>query len=317
MNYLSEYAEKLELERELRYSINECINEELGIADDVITSSITIIYDIKRMINSLKSLPTQMDGTTFKEGKVTHTILNKNIIIEFLYYNFYDVSYYKKYYDEIRSKHKNGTIGNTIKLLIIAINNQIDPRTLNDTLYHELEHLFQKTMSGKPFGGEKLYQQAETDRKNTNRYLKAFGNIVYLSRRYEQDAFVNGLYGLLTSHGKDSFNIDINYCVQQSDVFGALIELQKSYNLILNANKDDSDFIDALNKYKTFGYNYNRFVKEAFEAINEIKRKIARTIKKFKSDMDKMNESANSLYRKPYTTNKHLRYSEYHIKELL
>lgn len=316
MNYLSEYAETLELEKELRYSINECINEELGIADDVITASITIIYNIKRMINSLKSSPTQMDGTSLKEGKVDYTIWNKNIVIKFLYYNFYDVSYYKKYHDEIKKKYKNGVIGNTISLVIFAINNKIDPRTLNDTLYHELEHFFQKTMSGKPFGGAELYQQAETDKKSTNKYLRAFGNIVYLSRKYEQDAFVNGLYGLLTSHGKDSFDIDINYCVQQSDVFGALIELQKSYNMILNANKDDSEFIDALNKYKTFGYNYNRFTKEAFEAINEIKRKIARTIKKFKSDMDKINENNNSLYRKPYTTDRHLRYSEYHIKEL-
>lgn len=300
---------RMEFERKIRHEINECINEELSISDDVKNASNRIIYEIELFIKKLKTESTDIQGVSQKKGQFSIKVFNKDLKINIFYYNFFDRDSYNRNYNYIK-KINNSAI-DTINITILAISGTIDPRTLNDTIYHEMEHIFQKSIIQKYFGGKDLYNHAINDKKSSNPYSRALGEIVYLTRKFEQDAYINGLYGLLM--GDDN---DITYIVTHSDVYKKLLDLQRSYYFILNANKEDINFKIAISGYQQFNYSYNRFIKEATKAIKYINNKIGKIIIKSKNDKNKQMTEIVSYHKPFYVKDDRTYYqSMYHIDE--
>lgn len=281
---------RMEFERKIRHSINECINEELSISNEVRDASNRIIYEIKLFVKKLKTEPTEIQGVSKKEGQFSIKVLNKDIKINLYYYNFFNRESYNKNYDKIRKINNS-----TINITILAISGTIDPRFVNDTVYHEMEHIFQKSIIQKDFGGKDLYNHAINDKKSSNPYSKALGEIIYLTRKFEQDAYINGLYGLLM--GDDN---DITYIVTHSDVYKKLLDLQRSYDFLLNADKENINFQIAISGYQQFNYGYNRFIREAAKAIKYINNRIGKIIIKSKNDKDKQIAEIISYHRPFY-----------------
>lgn len=277
---------QFELEECVCNDLNKYITEELSISDNVKQASELVIQEINTNIRNTKSTPINFNGVTYKTNHFDTIKYNKKITIIYKYFNYKDMDIFKLYKKTIEDKFKNEnkTGFDTISLTIESVDNYIFPQTLNDTIYHEMEHIFQKTMSGKPFGGKELYELAISFKNSSDIYEKTLANIIYLTRRYEQDAYVNGLYGTMIDLD------DVDYAVRTSDVYGALLQLRNDYNLLYKTDKNDINLNNALGYYHKFNYTYDRFLKEASNGIININKKIGRIISKYKNDRTKTND---------------------------
>lgn len=270
----------IENEIDVCEALNKCITEELGISDNVKQTAIYLIGKIKESIRTSKITPINYHGVIHKHNSFSETIFNKKTTIEYDFINYENKELCNLYNDELKKtlKAKNKSISNYMYLYIISIDNYIMPHTLDDTIYHELEHIFQQNMMGKPFSSANLYQLALELKESNNVIAKCVGNIIYLSTKYEQDAYINGLYGLLKAEN------DINYCVKTSDVYQALILLKEYYKTLSSIDRTSNDFVKVMELLKPYNINYNKLIKKCNDSINIINRKIARVIAKYRNE---------------------------------
>lgn len=271
---------------EISLKINEAINEELGIADEVRGKSAKLRDDV---INRLKNIEKSIveSGVSEKKDNFQIEIANKKVFVQVHYYNFRDNMYYlnfiKKYGNIEHSSISNNGRFNIISINFYSISGYINEKDLYDSIQHEVEHIFQQVKAKKTFGESNLYLYAYNNLNSDQIEKRALALISYMSNKFEQDAYVNGLYAFLKS--------DFRYAnatrddIQQSPVYEQLTNLIEAKNFLIK-NKNNANLQNEISYYKDkFNLNYNDFIRLATSSINEISKKIGRTIIKFKKDM--------------------------------
>lgn len=270
--------EEIILKEAIIKKLNIIIAEELGINSKVSLLSDYIIREIKKSVINTKTSPSNLEDISIKENKIEVNGFENPITIVYKCFIYKDENSYKMNHQRmVQYFISSKTIYDTIHLNIECVGGYFMPQTLDDTIYHEIEHIFQKKMMGKSFGGKELYKRALRLKRIKDEYANAIGNIIYLSRKFEQDAYVNGLYGLLKTEK------DVNYCLNNSDVYNGLLQLKKDYDLLLNSN--ENDISPWINIISDLGYDKNKLLNEANRAIKNIYRKIGRVIAKYNNDM--------------------------------
>ncbi len=232
---------KTDLDERLISEVKERVNEELSINGGVWRESFRLIGKIAEEAKGKpKHYYASIDGASYKTGGFNDTILGNNINVIYRITNFKDESYYKLGINNLPNfpngfdfKHKK------LSLDIVSIGGNVDQRTYADTIQHELEHLFQETKRDKSFTDDDLYKMALFLKNNFHDDPAAYmvGDLIYFSRQCENDAYVNGLYALLSDNYRN-YHYPTANVIHGSPVYKGIVNMRANKKW-LEDNKDD------------------------------------------------------------------------------
>ena len=257
----------------IRRILREAIEESLGISDKV-----------KEVSNSI--LRAALNGET-------HVKMDDiDICLSYESINFKNFGEYERWVEtnhrlafSFIKFHKVITFGN-LYFKLIFINGKLDYTETLNSIYHEVEHIFQQIKQNKSFGNEKDNSKySKVDIPPTNKYEQFVWTVKYLSFRYEIDGEINGLYGSLNGcveKGETPKNKHgILGIIKESDIFKKMNVIKDGLSLIKTNPKE---ITKALVRY---GYNEPSLEKlelKATHILNAVKFKIWRLITKFMED---------------------------------
>ena len=205
------------------------------------------------------------------------------------YYSF--ISEYLK--NKVFINNKSGQLRKTIdgyeiNITVRAVNGKIDFARTLEALQHEFEHFWERLHMGHPYKGMNLYKVADQLLCDTyNDYNQSIGRILYMSRKWEQRAYANGVYQYLMSHPVPNLTREN---IKDTQLYRALIFLKKDVEK-LKAVKEPSQhpFLRAtLSKLRSdFGIQYEQIITIGEKAIDNIVRILGRTLSKAENDLSK------------------------------
>lgn len=270
------------------------INEELGVNNEVVNESNKVINLIKNSIkNTLTSY--KQGGIFKKEGQEKILLFNKvNVTILWNYYNFKDYETYRTYSSTINAFNGISNLNN-FRITIFAISGDIISNTLNNTVFHELEHLFQQIKSNALLSDDNFYKLVASNLNNKNEAIRISSKILYISFKKEQEAFANGFYGFLAENKPSLYEMDD--ILKYSDIYNQVVHLRKHYNTLINTNDELFESL-VKNVYPTL--TKNKLLKICRYSIKSLLHKIGRTIAKYKKDFN-IQESFYYSFDKLYT----------------
>lgn len=224
----------------------DLLTEEMGVIRNVQNDAEIISLKIKNQINNTKSLPINMDLTTFKNGEFYQEVtvspdkeknrLKKEIKIVWYYYSFYNKDVLLKYLRNIGKTRYVPNI-NTLYVVVLAIQAKIDNETLKGGISHELTHNFQSVNMEKPlFSSEKDFKVYNNSNKNINSNTQSFrilGTIVYLSYNFEQDAYLNSAYSYIIQECENGKEFLAVY--SQTEAYNSLHKLRNNLDILKTA----------------------------------------------------------------------------------
>lgn len=272
----------------VRKSIDKLISEELGISNEV-KKVINGIYDMIKSL--LRDCPkeTIKEGLIWKKsGTIEYNIFGDDYSIIFTVFNFLNEEVYENCAENIIPYSSVLISKKIIEINSISISGVIDESTFSDSMQHEIEHLFQIKMQGKPlFFNNGLYDKAiKNIRSNENNgWISRLSTIIYYTRNEEHDAFVNGLYAQLIRN--DAF-YKFKEIIRKSDAY-KISSILKVYEKELIDNFDDEDFIKSA---KFFNKSRKWFISQCDIGVKKIIKKIMKVAAKAEKDFKKVNEDA-------------------------
>lgn len=166
----------------LKEQIDNIINEELGIADEVIKLSDLIEKKIYQLLNN----------GTWEEVFNVKTDLSE-VNVDFAYNDFATTS------DAIMwIKYNRGNDGysyktNTIYITLVSVNGYMNDYDLADTIQHECTHYWELKNRGEDTYNS-VYEKVVQGVNSRNPVLELMCSILYYSNKGELNAFVNGTY---------------------------------------------------------------------------------------------------------------------------
>jgi hypothetical protein len=273
-------------------SINSVIKEEMGINRDVANATFGIYNLISDDFKSQKSQVIE-DGVGIRKGCITYDLLGKEVYIQYSIKNFRDKEYLERYaerhgietdgrsivsYD--KSKNCNKYITNGVWVYGISISGTIDRALLMDTIQHEIEHIFQQFKMNNDFGKDAVIGYVNNGISSEDEYERHMADIVYMSFKYEQEGFANGLYAYCKDdpiHYHDRF--------LTSPAYEKLRELKADREFIAS-HIDDEKLLTEIEKYKTVGITKDNVIETADLVIKQCIRRFSRVFCKVMKDIN-------------------------------
>lgn len=285
---------------ETNNEINDVLNEERSIASQVTDLSIEIFYSIVDNIKTIREETPISDGLYYKTGKIQDfTLLDKTIHIQWQYFNFNDKETLQSFNNPLplsnfRKLNDNECL---LQIVIVAVNNHFEQQRFMETIQHELSHCWESINSNTNFKGLKIYNVAKQLMNDNNQYKQYIGNILYLSKKWEQRAFANGLYSyLMNCQQPELWQINI----RKTQLYNALIYLKNAVNeLTLIHEPLQHPFLRTTLLFlrNHYGLQFDDLIKIGNKTIKNITRIIGRTLSKVQDDYNKkFNESTHKLY---------------------
>lgn len=268
--------------------INKLITEEYGISNELSEESKKIVGQIEDAIAS--SQKKRYGDYKFSEGNFVHKFII-DFVVKWKFYNCLT----KVSLNEFFAKYSHSYWDNNGKRLFIPAymyDGAIDTKFLYNSVFHELEHMYQNAKSGKSFSNRELYSEIGNMLHNSSEIIRSVGQMLYFSFPEEQDAYANGMYGEFVASRNNG--MDVDDIIKNSEAWKYLKLLHKDYSLYLN-KKNDSELNEKLKKLK-IDKNIDRILKKA---INDYQRKIARVALKIKQEYYK------DISKKPLFENKY------------
>lgn len=268
---------KEQISKALNESLKLLLNEEGGIASLVTDDSYKVSSFIRQKIKETK--PMKFEGYTFRHIDFQY-ILFEQLETE-ISINFYNFKTYAAY-DSIGSTMSFGAASSfedrKIELSFFAIGGEIDDRTLNEQLQHEISHLYRAFKKGNVLLNQKrtsLYNFAASKLNSTNQYESMIANIIYMSFDEEQNAFANGLYSLML---KNIYEYQPRDIYQQSAA-KQILEKLTYYDKLVSNNMLDDDDINSINQIlRQVKLDYSWIQKKLPSILHEFSKKTARAL---------------------------------------
>lgn len=266
---------------EIDEGLKKIINEEKGISKELQDITYDVYNKLTDIIKSNKISTIHSNDVRYKSGEFCYNnFLGRVIKIKYHYYNFISADSFKLKSNKVN--YINRTINdNAIEITVYAISGTIQKVNLLEGLVHELEHLYQYNKANKVFSKSDVYVYALKLKDECEKWTLPYciGDAIYLSRRFEQDAYVNSLYTRLMNC---VFPSDFDDTLHSGDIYNAL----KRLKFYLKEIKSCKTFPTHL---QNIGYTHHKFIKECSKAIDNLQRKIARVYNKAKEDFYKEN----------------------------
>lgn len=287
---LLEQIEHKELINNTLNEIVSIINEERGISDVVSNLTFRIKNTIINAIKNSKSLPINYDEVTFKKGILEEfSFNNKNITIKQIYYSFATNEILNKFPYKIPSSNCKKLTNNSyiLNITIVTINGNFILTNVMETIQHELEHIWETSNMQHSYKNMNLYEYSNQLLKEQNEYKKAIGIILYLSQKWEQRAYANGVYQYLINH-KYPEHSRLN--IKETQLYGGLINLKKSVKLLQSMTEPyqhpfaRSVLIILKNN---FDIQFEQLIDIGKKTIENIIRILGRTLSKVEDNLSK------------------------------
>ena len=286
---LIEQIEHDEINNDIINRITKIINEEHSIPFEITNIINDIKYRLNDEVKKSPSLPYNKNYITFKKGQFDVRIFNETVKIIWEYYSFInEVLNNKVFINNKRGQLRKTIDGYEINITVRAVNGKIDFARTLETLQHEFEHFWERLHMGHPYKGMNLYKVSDQLLCDTyNDYNQSIGRILYMSRKWEQRAYANGVYQYLMSHPVPNLTREN---IKDTQLYRALTFLKKDVEK-LKAVKEPSQhpFLRAtLSKLRSdFGIQYEQIITIGEKAIDNIVRILGRTLSKAENDLSK------------------------------
>lgn len=275
MELLEEIQQK-HLLAEIDDGLTKSINEELGIASNVIYATNNLYNRLKEVISKSQSLPFNSDYVVFKKGITEYKDNYINLYVNWNYYNYLNQHSFEKYYRGLNASYT--PYNNTLNVNLIATNGTLFEDRIKETIQHELEHYYEnKKRNYVPYKQKTDYRNGNRLMSSNNQLEKSIGTILYMSCTFEQRAYANGLYQILMNSGKLRLFKDD---VKNSQLYKGLIAVKNS---IVMLNSTDGGEINGI--IEKIGYNKRKLLDIADETVDGINRIIGRTFVKAQNDL--------------------------------
>lgn len=262
----------------------ETIDESLGISDDLKIHANNIIQKLFDNFKEKWNTRKKYDCYSKFEGSIKEIINSTKVSIFYYCYNFtnkndYENFKYKYIFDEGRSVYYNGI--NHINLNVLSISGKIDNNKLFDTLFHELEHMYQEIQAKHLLPTSKYYSRAISDLNSKDKIIKNIAKCVYFSFKFEQDGFINGLYGELMSLDNKIPIVSFE-TLRTTTCYQTYLEYNKSLDYIIK-NRNNTNIEHILKQY---GYkDTEKFIIKNKKLLKEFLKKIGKVIIKYCDDL--------------------------------
>ena len=201
------------------------------------------------------------------------------LTVNYIMYFFKSEDFYSGYVQSHGQKFNADEETNTIKIVsaFIGVNVADD---FYETIYHELEHLYQYGMGMKK--RKTLYEKTKELLNRGNNDINGYyvGLCCYFSFKHEQDAFVHQFYAQLFQNTK---NNDFENLIKNYQPYKTML---KAYNVLIK-NRNNQSIMNAINY---LGYSRSSFIKLVNYRWKRFKRKLLNAYSRFIEETSHLNE---------------------------
>lgn len=232
----------------------DLIKEELSIANEVKR----ITHEIEKKFNDeVGEMTENKNGIFFVD----------DLKVEWKVLLFDNIEKFSSWYSVNSKEYKNGysMSEKTMYLTVIVIGGEYNISDTLDTIQHEVEHYYQTKMKNGSLSTEK-YQLAVQYFQSNNQYLSNFSKLIYFSKRFEIDAYVNGAYNSVRYKRINSYE-DFIENTELNNVLKTLTTIKKFFN---NAPFNTPDFLTMEKFIKNNGFIFFNDEKELRKKLNDI-----------------------------------------------
>lgn len=269
------------------------LNEDRGVSDTI--NDLIERLEI-RIVNSIEidNNHEYDNGVYSKQGNFEIWFCGEKIIINWEYYDFENEYYYNvysniknnatiEYVDNENDKHAE------VKFILKAICGKIDYARSFEGLQHEFQHFWERhnNPNGKLTDNLYNFSQFLMDNNPKETYKWHIGNIIYLSKKYEQRAYSNGAYRYLMNCENPLLT---RKNVRNTQLYLAIMNLASSVNAIQKAKNwmtitSIKETIDEL--YTNYKIGYKELIEIGYESIDKMIKELGRTLSKSEDDLRK------------------------------
>ena len=268
---------------EAHSEISRLITEEYGV-NRLVSEGQKTISDIVRKQLENEQLKQNKDGVYYKEYNFpTNVFFGVKLNMFFIIYYFENIEDYYNNSDKYayNEKTKYNSVDNTYNIIIksISINGNLKKDSFEDTIQHELEHVFQMYMSNKNalFKNKDLYEKIVFYINNDDSiddFSKKVAYALYICFKPEQDAIINGLDASLEYGYIDKVKHDL----YKSYAYEMLLNLKETIKEIEEI--DDEFDIKSMNIKVYFNMGKDKVLHLLKQAESAFVRKIGRIVYK-------------------------------------
>ena len=289
-------------------TFNNLLTEEMGIIRNVQSDTRVIVDKIKLSIKNTSSSPTSFDMTTYKNGSfqidVTISVdgnvspSSKTIKVKWYYFSFSDEQTKRDYITKIPMRTSYNKSLNTLSVVVLAINGIIDNHTLEDSVAHELTHNFQSVLKGGELLNDKIkanYQTANRNFASNSENVRIIASVLYLTYKFEQDAFLNGAYAYILSEYEK--NYDITDAYEKTEAYNSLQSLRFYLDIMHDALLNNHVGNVTKDHCKSqYNMSFEKILAIGEKAYSRYSRKLARMYAQALADIRNKNITESDTY---------------------
>lgn len=201
----------LEINHLINEEFNLVLNEENGVRFETECAADDVIEKIKNIYKTTSKIQYDFNNLKNYSGILSYTFKEKNITINYRIINFVNSETFIRFQSNYLLSAEYNKEKETIFINIALVNGNFLLETANNSIQHELSHIFDRIKNNDiiiPEKNEKLYKMAVSQCENpVNELSYDLAMAVYISFKTEQIAMCNGLDAMLRKNNDSLFDI--------------------------------------------------------------------------------------------------------------
>jgi hypothetical protein len=239
----------------------------------------------------------QTDVTTSVDGNVSQS--KKTINVKWYYFSFYDEQVKEDVMTKIPMRTSYNKSINTLSIVVLAIRGVIDTNTLEDSIAHELTHNFQTHLKGDELLSndniKAKYQAANRNFVSSSESARVIASVLYLTYKFEQDAFLNGAYAYIMSEYEKGN--DITGAYEKTAAYNSLHSLRYCLDIMQTAIANNR--VGEMTKQhckSEYNLSFEKIITIGEKAYSRYSRKLARMYAQALADIRNKNIMESETY---------------------
>lgn len=234
---------------------NNLITEALHIADTVRIISDDVANELYYHIKNDPKSIIKDNKNLYKFGHFEHNDYGIGFTVQWQCYNF-------KNKEELNSSNINMSCSfvsakKTINIKIVTINLVANRKWIEESIQHEVSHMFEFYKMGAFGKNKQISQNYETAAKilinrNKNQLINAIAVIIYNSVNTEQNAMANGAYKYLML--SDDYFFQFKNAIKQTEIYHYFNDVSNALEQLSQYNGAEKTIIDALKSYDKLSF---------------------------------------------------------------
>ena len=247
--------------------LDEAINEELGISqevEDAVTNVSKVVNDYVNdyLINYRKN------DFFFDDVTLPISLFGENMRLLLKMYFFRDYTSLRKNHNIIRELYQYINGKKEIIITIVIVNRSIVSNTFSTKLAHEIRHALQYNKTRRRLLHSPQYYQNVYD-ENGKQINGIIGEIIYLSSRFEQEAYGEEMYNELMYSSEP-----IDFAYKNCNGWAAYKRLGQLLRIVED-NRENPNLVNDITKR---GCTFDRFIEKSNKAKHRFLKRLARAI---------------------------------------